>query len=102
MSQVIKEIKNIKKQYIPWTDSITDIKAIAETGRQYDIEMQVTGNESFKHRSLYYRVKPHASQLLIHFLELPEFAKETHFVSRREDGLPISNMKVRRKILWKL
>ncbi|MBN2533531.1 MAG: PD-(D/E)XK nuclease family transposase [Spirochaetales bacterium] len=44
-------------------ESILDIKALDESGRQYDIEVQSTGDESFKARSLYYWAKLYASQL---------------------------------------
>lgn len=44
-------------------DSILDIKATDEKGRQYDIEVQASGDESFKNRSLYYWSKLYSSQL---------------------------------------
>jgi predicted transposase/invertase (TIGR01784 family) len=44
-------------------ESILDVKATDETGRQYDIEVQTTGDDSFKARSLYYWAKLYVSQL---------------------------------------
>ena len=44
-------------------ESILDVKATDKSGRQYDIEVQSTGDESFKVRSLYYWAKLYSSQL---------------------------------------
>jgi len=44
-------------------ESITDIKACDNTGRLYDIEIQVSGNESYKNRSLYYWARLYADQI---------------------------------------
>ena len=44
-------------------ESILDIKATDETGRQYDIEVQSTGDIHFRARSLYYWAKLYVSQL---------------------------------------
>ncbi len=44
-------------------ESIIDVKAVDAEGRQYDIEIQTTGNQLFRHRSLYYWAKLYASQL---------------------------------------
>ncbi len=52
-------IKNFKID----KESILDIKAADETGRQYDIEVQLAGDESFKWRSLYYWSRIYSSQL---------------------------------------
>lgn len=52
-------LKNFKNE----KESIIDVKALDEHGRQYDIEVQITGNETFKYRSLYYWAKLYTSQL---------------------------------------
>jgi len=44
-------------------ETILDIKANDETGRQYDIEVQSTGDTNFRARSLYYWAKLYVSQL---------------------------------------
>ncbi len=58
----IKNPFNLKKYPID-KESILDIKATDENGRQYDVEMQASGDAAFKNRSLYYWAKLYASQL---------------------------------------
>ena len=50
------EIKNPfnLKSFIVDKESILDIKATDENNRQYNVEIQSTGNLHFKKRSLYY------------------------------------------------
>ena len=43
--------------------SVLDVKAVDETGRHYDIEVQIAGSETFKARSLYYWSKLYSDQL---------------------------------------
>ncbi len=43
--------------------SILDIKAVSETGEIVNIEMQTSGNATFRNRSLYYWSKLYSSQL---------------------------------------
>ena len=62
VSVEIKDPFNIKGFPID-KESIVDIKATDETGKCYDIEVQSTGNENFKNRSLYYWAKLYSSQL---------------------------------------
>lgn len=62
ISVEIKDPFNIKSFPID-KESIVDIKATDETGKRYNIEVQSTGNENFKHRSLYYWAKLYSSQL---------------------------------------
>ena len=59
------EIKNPfnLKEFKVDKESILDIKAVDENGKQYDIEVQSTGDEKFKNRSLYYWAKLYVSQL---------------------------------------
>jgi len=59
------EIKNPfnLKYFLTDKESILDVKATDENNRQYDIEVQSTGNEYFKNRSLYYWAKLYSSQL---------------------------------------
>ena len=59
------EIKNPfnLKSFIADKESILDIKAIDENNRQYNVEIQSTGNIHFKKRSLYYWAKLYSSQL---------------------------------------
>ena len=59
------EIKNPfnLKSFVYDKESILDVKAIDENNRQYDVEIQTTGNEHFKNRSLYYWAKLYCSQL---------------------------------------
>jgi predicted transposase/invertase (TIGR01784 family) len=45
-------------------ESILDIKAIAENGKTYNIEVQTSGKGVYKHRSLYYWSKLYAAQLM--------------------------------------
>ncbi|OHD14448.1 MAG: hypothetical protein A2086_09000 [Spirochaetes bacterium GWD1_27_9] len=59
----IKNPFNIKK-FILEKESILDIKGEDEKKRKYDIEVQSTGNEYFKNRSLYYWSKLYSSQIL--------------------------------------
>jgi len=64
MNYYIKPTADIFIKYL-LTDkeSILDVKATDENGRQYDIEVQSSGNEFFKNRSLYYWAKLYSSQL---------------------------------------
>ncbi len=59
----IKNPFNIKNFPID-KESILDIKATDEHKRQYNIEVQTSGNDSFKLRSLYYWAKIYSSQLI--------------------------------------
>ncbi len=43
--------------------SILDVKAIDETGKTYNIEVQVQGNETYKSRVLYYWSRAYTSQI---------------------------------------
>lgn len=61
-SITIKNPFNLKAYTIDKETAI-DVKAEDEHGRQYDIEIQVAGNESYKHRSLYYWSKLYNSQI---------------------------------------
>ncbi len=61
-SVTIKNPFNLKKYKLE-KGSVIDVKATDEEGRQYDIEVQVSGNEFFKNRSLYYWSKLYSSQL---------------------------------------
>ncbi len=58
----IKNPFNLKKIYFD-KESVLDIKAISETGEIFNIEVQTSGNESFKNRSLYYWARLYSSQL---------------------------------------
>jgi predicted transposase/invertase (TIGR01784 family) len=58
----IKNPFNIKTFQVD-KESILDIKATDEKGRQFDIEVQSTGNENFVNRSLYYWARLYCSQL---------------------------------------
>jgi predicted transposase/invertase (TIGR01784 family) len=51
------------KNYVLDKESILDVKATDEGGRTYNIEVQVDGDESFVHRSLYYWARVYANQL---------------------------------------
>ncbi|PID78358.1 MAG: hypothetical protein CSB21_00565, partial [Deltaproteobacteria bacterium] len=44
-------------------ESVLDIKAVSETGEIFNIEVQTSGNEIFKNRSLYYWSRLYSSQL---------------------------------------
>jgi predicted transposase/invertase (TIGR01784 family) len=44
-------------------ESILDVKAFDENKRQFNIEIQASGNEIFRHRSLYYWAKLYTEQL---------------------------------------
>jgi predicted transposase/invertase (TIGR01784 family) len=59
---VIKNPFNIKTTVME-KETILDIKAVAENGQTYNIEVQTTGNGVFKHRSLYYWARLYQSQL---------------------------------------
>jgi len=64
---VIKSVKvnnpyNLK-DYTKGKETILDIKAKDELGKIYNIEIQATGNETFKHRALYYWAKLYSSQI---------------------------------------
>src|SRR6266571_131784 len=43
--------------------SILDIKARDQSGRQFNVEMQILSTRSYKKRILYYRAKLHQQQL---------------------------------------
>ena len=58
----IKNPFNIKNFSID-KESIVDVKATDENGRVYDIEVQTSGNDIFKNRTLYYWAKLYSSQL---------------------------------------
>lgn len=58
----IKNTFNIKNLVFD-KESILDIKAVAENGEIYNIEVQTSGDNIFKHRSLYYWSKLYSSQL---------------------------------------
>lgn len=58
----IKNPFNIKN-FLSDKESIVDVKATDENGRQFNIEIQSSGNESFKNRSLYYWAKLYTAQL---------------------------------------
>jgi len=60
------EIKNPfnLKTFAVDKESILDVKATDEKGRQFDIEVQSLGNESFKNRSLYYWARLYSSQII--------------------------------------
>ncbi len=51
------------KSFIEEKGSILDVKATDESGRWYNVEIQATGNSSFKHRALFYWAKLYSSQL---------------------------------------
>ena len=59
------EIKNPfnLKAFVDDKESILDVKAIDENKRQYNVEIQTSGTEHFKNRSLYYWSKLYSSQL---------------------------------------
>jgi len=64
---VIKSVKirnpyNLKKA-VKEKETILDVKATDESGKIYNIEIQATGNETFKHRALYYWAKLYSSQI---------------------------------------
>lgn len=143
----IKNPFNLKSYTID-KESAIDIKAEDEKHRQYDIEIQVAGNESYKHRSLYYWSKLYSSQisendtykklkpaicinllnftlidthdkphscfvlkemknpdltltdhLLIHFIELPKFVKETSFSTIFEKWLAFFKFEGRKEAI---
>lgn len=77
----------IEKKFI-----ILDIRALDETGREYDIEMQVRKYENYAKRSLYYLCKMYGGQLLagddyallhpvigIHFQDYEQFPGHPEF-----------------------
>ena len=59
------EIKNPfnLKSFLNDKESIVDVKATDENGRQYDVEIQSKGNEYFRNRSLYYWARLYSSQM---------------------------------------
>jgi predicted transposase/invertase (TIGR01784 family) len=64
---LIKDVKiknpyNLKASTVT-KESVLDVKAVDETGRHYDIEVQIAGTETFKARSLYYWSKLYSDQL---------------------------------------
>ena len=44
-------------------ETILDVKATDESGEVYNIEIQSSGNETFKYRALYYWAKLYSSQI---------------------------------------
>ena len=65
------EIKSAKienpfniKEFIDSKESVIDIRAIDESGRTYNIEMQTQSEAHFKNRTLYYWAKLYSGQLL--------------------------------------
>jgi predicted transposase/invertase (TIGR01784 family) len=58
----IKNPINIRTMVLD-KESVIDIKAWDENGRQYDIEIQIAGDSDFSRRSLYYWAKLYGSQL---------------------------------------
>ncbi len=58
----VKNPFNLKSIYFD-KESVLDIKAVSETGEICNIEVQTSGNESFKSRSLYYWAKLYSAQL---------------------------------------
>ena len=133
-SVTVKNPYNLKK-LAKEKETILDIKATDEFGEVYNIEIQAAGDETFKHRALYYWAKLYSSQietgekyfelkptitinllnfnlieskevhscfgifeksnhelmlsnhLLIHFIELPKFIKESKFNNEFEKWL---------------
>ena len=51
------------KNFIIDKESILDVKAVDESGKIYNIEVQVEEDDNFKHRSLYYWARVYANQL---------------------------------------
>lgn len=51
------------KEFITDKESILDLKAVDEKGRYYDIEVQTSGTDHYRNRSLYYWSKLYSSQL---------------------------------------
>ncbi len=60
----IKNPFNIKS-IVTEKESILDIKAVAEDGRTFNIEVQTSGYGVFKHRSLYYWATLYGTQLKV-------------------------------------
>ncbi|MFN2266790.1 MAG: Rpn family recombination-promoting nuclease/putative transposase [Desulfonatronovibrio sp.] len=58
----IKNTFNIKNLVFD-KESVLDIKAVAENGEIYNIEVQTSGDDRFNHRSLYYWSRLYSSQL---------------------------------------
>jgi len=58
----IKNTFNIKNLVFD-KESVLDIKGVAENGEIYNIEVQTSGDDIFKHRSLYYWSRLYSSQL---------------------------------------
>ena len=58
----IRNPYNLKKA-VNEKETILDVKATDESGKIYNIEIQATGNETFKHRALYYWAKLYSSQI---------------------------------------
>ncbi len=58
----VKNPFNLKIIYFD-KESVLDIKAVSETGEIFNIEVQTSGSEIFKNRSLYYWAKLYSSQL---------------------------------------
>ncbi len=61
-SVTIRNPYNLKKA-VKEKETILDVKATDESGKIYNIEIQATGNETFKHRALYYWAKLYSSQI---------------------------------------
>ncbi len=53
---------NLKTVYFD-KESVLDIKAVSETGEIFNIEVQTSGSEIFRNRSLYYWAKLYSAQL---------------------------------------
>ncbi|MDY0133357.1 MAG: Rpn family recombination-promoting nuclease/putative transposase [Desulforegulaceae bacterium] len=58
----LKNTFNIKNLALD-KESVLDIKAVSETGEIYNIEVQTSGDNIFRHRSLYYWSRLYSSQL---------------------------------------
>ncbi len=86
--------------------SILDIKAKSETGKRYNIEIQITDDADYDKRALYYWAKLYTEQLtegedygnlfkaigihILHFISIPKVDKyhNVFHVKERETGLP--------------
>lgn len=86
--------------------SILDIKAKSETGKRYNIEIQITDDADYDKRALYYWAKLYTEQLqegedysqlykaigihILHFISIPKVEKyhNVFHIKERETGLP--------------
>ena len=86
--------------------SILDIKAKSETGKRYNIEIQITDDADYDKRALYYWAKLYTEQLqegedysqlykaigihILHFISIPKVDKyhNVFHIKERETGLP--------------